>query len=172
MRLKELENKQNADSAFENMDRYRVLGEDSVLITTGVSNGEPVGISANSQNRKYWNWDNSLRSNCDNFLETLEYDIGAESLFDSKILHIFFFQYCIKLICMSQYLKVVFILFFPDLIEDTRSKEIDESPSTNQKSFHGQSTPPKWPAQRPDDNDHLVQHQTKLSVSIPVPNIQ
>lgn len=85
MRLKELENTQNVDSAFENMDRYRVLGEDSYLITagTGVSNGEPIGISANVQNRKYWNWDNSLRSNCDNFLETLEYDIGAKPLFES-----------------------------------------------------------------------------------------
>lgn len=29
--------------------------------------------------RKYWNWNDSLRSNSDKFLETLEYDMDGEN---------------------------------------------------------------------------------------------
>lgn len=80
MRLKEL---QNNGERVENLEKYRVLDEDNYLIA-GVSNGEPSIMSTQTQCHKYWDWDNSLRSNCDHFLETLEYHIDADQYMKRK----------------------------------------------------------------------------------------
>lgn len=79
MKLSELELKQTSKDSLDATAKYRVLGED--YLTTGVSNEQ----AALAVKRKYqWNWDNSLRSNCDDFLETLEYDIVPEQYFKRK----------------------------------------------------------------------------------------
>lgn len=49
---------------------------------TSTSNGKNESMTLpNATRRKYWNWNDSLKSNSDKFLETLEYDMdGEESL--------------------------------------------------------------------------------------------
>lgn len=57
-----------------------ITNEGNTMNTEATSLGKTVKnpTSIISRYRKYWNWDDSLRSNSDKFLETLEYDMDGE----------------------------------------------------------------------------------------------
>lgn len=80
MKLSELDIEQASKKSCETAEIYRALDEDNS--TTSVLNEEAFSLAAKQKCR--WNWDNSLRSNCDDFLETLEYDINPERYLKRK----------------------------------------------------------------------------------------
>lgn len=84
MRLKELNQESNEPDISTAMQEGSVQLNfkrmDMPIASNDVNSESSTGKTASKifQYRKYWNWNDSLRSNSDKFLETLEYDMDGE----------------------------------------------------------------------------------------------
>lgn len=87
--------------------KYEMSLKDGKYIPSNTADRSPRGFNKSNKNKK-WNWDDSLRSNSDKFLETLEYDgvDGDKSLKRGSRLP------KIRITAFKEGVSFLFILFF------------------------------------------------------------